>query len=77
MTVAQQAAWDMMVSYLGAETTDDDEAVRFAIAVKEEAKLRTDGGASLVTTIENNDIIFPVIPMTSIKGFCKRKSPSV
>lgn len=77
MTVAQQAAWDIMISYLGAGTTDDNEAVRFAIAVKEEAKLRTDGGASLVTTIENNGIILPPEPMSSVRAFCRRKAPAV
>lgn len=63
-----------VIEWMG--TATEDEIVQFAIDAKEEIKLRADGGMSVLSTFENNDIVFPNEPMTAIRAFCKRKTPS-
>ncbi len=75
MTLEQEQARALLVAYYGSTATPD-ELVQLAIDIKEQVKLRADGGAGVVITFENNDIIFPVTPLTSVKAFCKRKRPS-
>ena len=66
-----------VIKWLGEEATPN-EIVKFAINVKDKAQVsRSDHGAEIVTTFENNDIMFMENPLvSSIKKFCRRKAPA-